>query len=333
MKILSRISTLIVTLALVFSLVPAAYASNAPNTDNATPDMLVQIISERLDVPSDMMTISELGIIPENSYIWSSESLIFCDVYSILLPLYDVYPYPAIYYPDILPRENHLNSTDGLEANIAAVLTGLAEPTAFTDIGTMTTTDLTELVTRLETKDYQPLETPTKLPADIADIDWNYRTFGLRNVTLIARDQLPDAWYNDFLAQDWQLASEIPADTLTQFNVPGLSAGAATVFTDKTIYFQPFTNGSSTVAHEFVHYLVYRAGISNDRLTECYEEAKAVNLNLREYAWTSPSEFFAVFMESWITCPKEHEKLLEKVPKTAALAQALTENYSDLIRK
>lgn len=77
MKILSRISTFIVTLALVFSLVPAAYAGTSSDTDNATPDMLVQIISERLNIPGDMMTISELGIIPKDSYIWSSDGLIF----------------------------------------------------------------------------------------------------------------------------------------------------------------------------------------------------------------------------------------------------------------
>lgn len=333
MKILSRISTFLVTLALIFSLVPAAYAGTNSDTDNATPDMLVQIISERLNIPGDMMTISELGIIPKDSYIWSSDGLIFCDVYSILLPLYDIYPYPSIYYPDILSRENHLTSNDGLEANIAAVLTGLAKPTAFTDINVMTKADLTELVNRLETGDYKPLEAPTELPADIADTDWNYRTFGFRNVQLIARDQIPDAWYDDFLAQGWQLASEIPAETLAKFNVPGLSAGAATVFADKTIYFQPFTDNYTSVAHEFVHYLVYRAGISNDRLAECYEEAKAAGINLREYAWTSPSEFFAVFMERWMTNPKEHTKLLESIPKTAALAQELAENYSNLIQK
>lgn len=335
MKFRSKLTSLVIAFILAFSLTPAAYAANAATTpsDMATTDLLVQAVSERLNVPCDMMTMIELDIIPEDSYLWTSESIYACDVWNILLPLYGVYPYPTFYYPGIVPREDHLSSSAALEANIAAILTGLAEPTDRLNIEPMSKADLQELIARLATRNYKPLEPPTELPESIADTEWNYRTYGLRNLTLIARDQLPEAWYADFIARDWQLATEIPAETLAKFDVPGLTAGAVTVFADKTIYFQPSSHTSNTVAHEFTHFVAWRAGVTNDQLTECYEEARAAGLHMRGYGWTQPSEFIAVFMERWITNPKDREQLTAQVPKTAALAKQLTEDYARLVQK
>lgn len=334
MKILSRISTLFVTIALVFSLVPAAYATDTTTTppDVATTDMLVQIISERLNVPCDMMTMIELGIIPEDSYLWNSTPYA-CDIYNILLPIYGVYPYPAYYYPDILPREDHLSSGNSIESNIAAILTGLAKPSIWLNTTFLSKAQLLELVDRLETGNYKPLEAPTELPESIADTEWNYRSFGLRNLVLIARDQLPEAWYTDFLTQDWQLINELPAEYIETHKMPDLTLAGVTSYADKTIYFRTFCDDLDILAHEFTHFAAWRAGIPGDQLAECYEEGQANGLSMRSYGWTNAEEYFAVFMERWISSPKDREALTKQVPKTATLAQELTENYSALIQK
>lgn len=316
---------------------PATTPLNPPADANeiATNDMLLEIISACLDTPCDKDSLIRLNIVPEYSFIWRTDDteLHFCDAYKVLLPLYGIYPYPAFYYPDILPRENHLDSTEDLDASIAAVLIGLTKPTAWRDINAMRKIDLFNLVAKLEAGEFTPLEAPTELPENIANTKWDYRTFGLRNAILIARDQLPTAWYEDFLAQDWQFAYEIPSEIAAQFNVPDTLPGAATVCAHKTIYLRTGCCTPSCVAHELVHYLIYRANISADTLTEYYEEAKAANFKMRKYGWTSPEEYFAVFMERWITIPKDRKTLTEKVPKTAALAAQLTENFPALLKE
>lgn len=323
MKIPSRVSSLILAIILVFSLTPTAFAStpytDTPDINNATTDQLIQAIAEHLDVPADKQTMINLHIIDKESRLWDSENIYFCEAYAILLPVYGIYPYPAFLYPHILPRENHLYSTPRVEANIAAIIIGLEEPSRRANTNPMTETDLKNLIQRLETGNYSSLETPITAPKD--DTTYNFTTFNTRNIRLIAEYQLPDGWYADYLENGWKIVPEITA----KHRAKHPNAAAITAYADQTIYFATGYRDYTTVAHEFTHYVVHRLGISKDTLAECYQEGRANDLNIREYGWNNSSEYIAVFMEQWLSYPNSHKRLYQQVPKTAALAQQLVD--------
>lgn len=338
MKTLSKLCTLVISFMLILSLTPAAYAG-FPNTgdhnidnatgdhniDNATADQLITAIAEHLDVPADKQTMIDLNIIDPQARIWDSEDIYFCEAYNILLPLYDIYPYPAFFYPDILPREDHTLSSACVEANIAAILTGLAEPSKFTNIDTMSENDLTTLIQRLETDDYTPLVAPTEMPDCIADMTWDFDSYGLRNIILIAEYELPEGWFDTFLADGWWIGTDIPEE----YKESHSDAIGITVFGEQMLYFKTGYRTHQLVTHEFTHYAVNRLGISNDYLIECYEEGQTGALTLREYGWTNHTEYIAVFMERWIGNPDSRDTLSAQAPKTAALAQQLVDGFSD----
>lgn len=305
-----------------------------------TPQMLLDVVSERLGRTVDADELAKLGLIRpiEKDFFDSRNSVTTDMIWRTLMPLYGIFPYPADFYHDLLPDEDYGDIYT--ETYIAAILSGITTPDQL-KTRYMTPETFQALVEKLNQGYFLTIDNPpVPLPDSIASTTWTRENYHYRNAILIATYLLPEGWYDDFQAQHWKLQYE-PDFAKLKNSVRGDYSSSQyaglTSYNNKTIYLRQCDD--LVVFHEFVHYAAYRAGWNswvdkNKTLQSCFtEEASGIADLLRDYAQTNADEYFADFVAYWLIYPELHTDLILKAPKTSALAVRLIDEYTTLLSR
>lgn len=226
----------------------------------------------------------------------------------ILLPYFNIYPYPMCAYPDTEFDFVGLE-TDKMAWN-AALQIGLIHE-SLDPMGFATRGQLLEWMYQLETKSYEPLKCPVDHPimkSIQSEADWESR-----NGFIKAMANIPEKYLQDFAKSGWKLYFDKNDPRFEEYS----EAIGLTYYGSKVIVIR--SSAPSTSYHEFGHYVASRAGIQL-MLGNFYDlESKKTAGVLREYAMTNASEYFACFFAMWLEAPDQRAVLEEKAPYTSAL--------------
>lgn len=226
----------------------------------------------------------------------------------ILLPYFNIYPYPICAYPDAEFDFVGIE-TDKVAWN-AALQIGLIHED-LDPIGYVTRGQLMKWMYQLETKSYDPLECPVDHPimeTIKSETDWE-----ARNGFIKALADIPEKYLQDFAANGWELYFDENDPRFEEYP----EAIGLTYHSRKAIVIR--SSSPSTSYHEFGHYVASRTGIQW-MLGSFYDlESQKTSGVLREYAMTNASEYFACFFALWIESPNQRAVLEEKAPYTSAL--------------
>lgn len=343
MKRTAKTSTIIFSLIFCLNLlVTTANAVPPLIVERATPAMLLEAVTKRLNLPANtsMDELIELGVINnvEKDFLQSHPYFTYGIAWRVLMPLYGIYSYPAEFYQELLPLSDY--GSIYTEAHIAAVLSGLTKPDASGPNWAVSIENFNHLLNKLESGHFLLIDTPpVPLPESLANTTWTLENYQYRNAVLLAHYLIPDSWFEDFQAKGWQMEYQPKFDP-AQHSARSQATSdydryiGLTSFQDKTIYLRQ--GNSFVVIHEFTHYVAYRVGwndwSSNFLKPYFQEEAAKVAHLLRDYSQTNPDEYLADFMTYWLIYPQLQEELTLNAPKTAALVTRLINEYADMTK-
>ncbi len=291
---------------------------------------LLDTIAEELDVLPQINDLVETDVLtPYDQYILTSNAPIsFCDTLRILLPVFDIYPYPAeIAYPDFTPLQP-LESPEALNVWATAVDYGIVSPQDNPNQAT-TVADFQKFLSYLHSHNFTPsLPIQTTCPYISPDAEWDITTFRGRNSLLSAWELIPDSWREDYMANSWQIVFTVttPASNGEQFN----DAAGFIDYAAQTINLG--NEHPQVTLHEFTHYAAYRANWLTNRLTPTYTaEADIVEPFLGSYSQSNPREYLAEFVSYWLLNPDQQAELKRLAPETSYLTIELIEHFPELL--
>lgn len=291
---------------------------------------LIDAIADRLHLQSDLDTFVEQGIITETekNFIIRHGSLTSAMAWRIALPVYGIYPYPAEFYPDIVPWANCTGVY--ADARAAAINSTLASSDTAPDYY-MTVTDLDTLLHRLATCDFlQPAIPTITCPYVDPYATWSLDTYAGRNSLIKAWDLLPPDWRDDFIYEAWSFRFSLPVNYHYYDDDTFYATGGQTDYDARILYL--CNSRTEVTLHEFTHFAYWRAGWSERTFRTAFNrESDNLRNYLSNYAQTSPTEYFCEFVAYWLLHPEAHAELNRLAPRSMALIRQLATEYPSLI--
>lgn len=291
--------------------------AGAANVQLANPQTMLDAASAKTGIPAtidDMLkehviTTSEKKLIEKNNCVTRAVA------YRVLLPVYGIYPYPAEFYPEIKAADKCIG--DYANARCAAITLGLTTPEQ-NPIQVMSASELKVLIAALD-KGLTLPEIKTDIPY-LQNIVWDRTSYEGRNSMMSAYSKLPAGWTADFDAQGWSIKYELPITKRAQ--IEGLTTVGSTSYTEKVIRIG--RSDPQVTVHEFVHYVVKRAGVSKEQMEVVFKaEAAAMKDTLGIYSQTKASEYIPEFTAYWLLHADQQDSLRVIAPLSAQLAETL----------
>lgn len=294
------------------------------------------IITQRFCITTkelDQLVETKVLTEPEVEILQNNRSVTRQVIWRILLPIYGIYPYPAILYENLgLPFSTI--AEDDLyqpytDARVAAIICGLANVDDNPEFY-MTEPEFYDLIDQLESGVIFPEEYKISLDCVYPrDQIWDIATYSGRKALLVCWQKIPTSWKQDFLRSGWAIGFDILSGPNYEYDKTIVNHPAGLIsYRDKTIYLEDYS--FTTPIHEFVHYTVHRLGWDT-QLDDLYNnEASRLTEILGEYSQISPQEYFARYVSYHIAYPKLSE-LEMLAPNTHLLAEQLIQNYDTLL--
>lgn len=253
----------------------------------------------------DIITAPEFEMLTKDSVTWQI-------IWRVLLPLFEIYPYPHELYPEY----DEILVCDNIYADmqVAAIEAGLADVSTVCNVAPSRGVFAVFLY-RLMAGKYTPLDKMDfpNIPDELLQYGDNWQA---RNAVIRAYDNLPRRLVTRFVDTGWEFCYSGLHEEFPEHE----DAVGMTDFSNRKIYLD--TNVSEeTVYHEFGHFLEYTLGIKNMSY-QCYSsESDAAKEILGTYAMTNFKEYFAEAYAYWMNPDNDRDKLKEAAPKTAALLE------------
>lgn len=291
--------------------------AGAANVQLADPQTMLDAASVKTGIPATIDDMLKEHVITtgEKKLIEKNDCITRAVAYRVLLPVYGIYPYPAEFYPEINAADQCIN--DYANARCAAIVLGLTTPEQ-NPIQVMSASELKALIAALD-KGLTLPEIKTEIPY-LQNIAWDRTSYEGRNSMMSAYSKLPAGWLADFDAQGWTIKYELPTTNGPQ--IEGLTTAGSTNYTEKVIRIG--RSGPQVTVHEFVHYIVKRAGVSKEQMEVVFKaEAAAMKDTLGIYSQTKASEYVPEFTAYWMLHADQQDSLRAIAPLTAQLAETL----------
>ena len=294
--------------------------AGAANVQLANPQTMLDAASAKTGIPANVDDMLKNHVITtsEKKLIEKDKCITRAVAYRVLLPVYGIYPYPAEFYPEIALAAQCIN--DYANARCAAITLGLTTPEQ-NPIQVMSASELKVLIAALD-KGLTLPEIKTDIPY-LQNIVWDRTSYEGRNSMMSAYSKLPAGWIADFDAQGWSIKYELPtSENASQNVVLGLTTAGSTSYTEKVIRIG--RSDPQVTVHEFVHYVVKRAGVSKEQMEVVFKaEAAAMKDTLGIYSQTKASEYVPEFTAYWLLHADQQDSLRAIAPLTAQLAETL----------
>lgn len=284
--------------------------SQSPTTAQTyvTADDIVTLVADRTHLTPDLDVLSEAGHItgPEKTVLEQQQYFSRAMIWRILLPTFDLYPYPSDLYPDIPAYDQNL-SRSYANARTALISCGLVDPSD-NPYAAMTSTELTKLADSLEnavlpnpipeltmkpvtlvsesatnttTTPESTAKPTTTIPKSSIEptvtisestikpsstTTWNSETYKGRNSLMSAYNQIPTAWLTDFKEQDWQISFERYTGSISQNGKILTGQDISGLTSYREKTIYLNYENPRTTLHEFTHYAANRVGWNQAQL-------------------------------------------------------------------
>lgn len=290
-------------------------------------DFFLEFISKKLNVEPNIDTLVDAKIIQpsEKDFITEQPSLSRAIIWRIIFPVYNLYPYPATFYPEF-----NLNSKDFGQIYLDSCATALAYN--LTTPGDsiyqyMSLTEFDKLTAFLDTNPSLPTPTaPVDCPLVNLDGSWNSETYLGRNSLLSAWEIIPENWCEDFIHNYWRFSFSLPDTTTSDQQASRYGISGVINYQQKIIFLG--TANTDTTIHELTHFAAHSLGWNDSFLNLFFqhESSHLVGI-LDEYAFTSHREYLAEFVTYWLMHPDEQTILNSLAPQTSAITIKLISSY------
>lgn len=284
--------------------------SQSPTTTQTyvTADDIVTLVADRTHLTPDLDVLSEAGHItrPEKTVLEQQQYFSRAMIWRILLPTFDLYPYPSDLYPDIPAYDQNLSHSYA-NARTALISCGLVDPSD-NPYAAMTSTELTKLADSLENAVLpNPISELTMEPVTLVSesatnttttpesttiptitiskssieptvtisestikpsstTTWNSETYKGRNSLMSAYSQIPTAWLADFKDQDWQISFERYTGSISQNGKILTGQDISGLTSYREKTIYLNYENPRTTLHEFTHYAANRVGWNQTQL-------------------------------------------------------------------
>lgn len=299
-----------------------------PRPEYVDLDFFLEFIAKKLNIVPTVDALVDAKIIQpsKKDFLAEHSSLSRAIIWRVIFPVYDLYPYPATFYPEFNLNSKYLCQIY-LDSCATAFAYDLVTPSD-SIYQYMPSAEFDRLIAFLETSpDLPEPSAPTNCPLINLNAYWTSETYLGRNSLLAAWDSIPENWREDFVQNYWRTSFSLPK-IASASPVQNSYDGAAGVinYPQKTIFLN--TAEPKTAFHEFTHFAVYRLGWSDDFLNPIFQHESDYLVGiLNDYAFTSCREYLAEFVAYWLMHPNEQSNLASLAPQTSALTTKLTSSY------
>lgn len=290
-------------------------------------DFFLEFISQKLNIEPTIDALVDAKIIQssEKDFITEQPSLSRAVIWRIIFPVYDLYPYPAIFYPEF-----NLSSEDFSQIYLDSCATALAYDLVTPGDSVyqyMSLAEFGQLTAFLDTSPDLPTPlAPVDCPLVNLNANWNPETYLGRNSLLSAWEIVPENWHEDFIHNYWRFSFSLPDATTSDQQASRYGISGVINYQQRTIFLG--TANSDTTIHELTHFATHSLGWSDDFLNPFFQhESNRLIGILDKYAFTSCREYLAEFVTYWLMHPDEQTILNSLAPQTSAITIKLISSY------